>query len=105
MASARISCGVTTPPALRITCASPGASPSTAAGSMRASMHVTIAILRLGSIGNPPSSNDDAYDALLASSSSVTDMLSLLFVNLSGQSGGLAGRVSKRWPMPASVRK
>ena len=58
MTSERSASSVTSPPALRITCASPSSSPSTFAGSIRASMHVTTASLRAGGIGSSPLSND-----------------------------------------------
>jgi hypothetical protein len=46
--SDRITSSVTAPPALRITCASPGRSPSAANTSMHASMQVTMATPRVG---------------------------------------------------------
>ena len=48
IASERITSSVTTPPALRSTCASPSPSPSAAKTSSRESMQVTIASRRLG---------------------------------------------------------
>jgi hypothetical protein len=54
MASERISSSVTTPPALRITCASPSASPSSLVGISRASMHATIATRLAGCAGRSP---------------------------------------------------
>ena len=62
IASERIASSVTTPPALRITWASPSSSPSSAAGSRRASMHATtatclagrqrqVALVELGGVG------------------------------------------------------
>jgi hypothetical protein len=71
IASERISSSVITPPALRITCASPSWRPSTYEGFSRASMHATTATLRAGGSGSPPLSNFSAYAALFFSSSSV----------------------------------
>ena len=50
----RIVSSFTLPPALRITCASPSASPANFAGSSLASMHVTMAKWRPGGMGNLP---------------------------------------------------
>ena len=53
IASARITFSVTTPPALRSTCASPSSSPRNACGSTRASMQVSTMSLRAGGTGSP----------------------------------------------------
>ncbi len=58
IASERTTSSVTSPPALRSTCASPGTSPSARAGSMRASMHVTSTTGRTGWASSSPWSND-----------------------------------------------
>ena len=50
--SERITSSVTTPPALRMTWASPAARPRTASGSIRASMHVTTAMASAGGGGS-----------------------------------------------------
>jgi hypothetical protein len=50
--SERIASSLARPPALRITCASPSASPANLAGSSRASMQVSTAKRRPGGIGN-----------------------------------------------------
>jgi hypothetical protein len=52
--SERITSSVTTPPALRMTCASPGSSPSSGNTGMRESMHATTAIFRAGHSGRMP---------------------------------------------------
>ncbi len=52
--SERITSSVTTPPALRITCASPSVSPSNAPVMIRASMHATTAMLFAGGSGSEP---------------------------------------------------
>jgi len=54
IASERISSSVTTPPALRITCASPSARPRIAYTFSRASMHATTATWRDGGSGSGP---------------------------------------------------
>ncbi len=71
--SDRSTSSVTSPPALRSTCASPGASPSSAYTSILASMQATTATDR---VGRPGGSAEyfRAYCLLLASSSSVADM-------------------------------
>ena len=56
IASERISSSVTTPPALRMTCASPSSSPSTFAGRSRASMQATTATFLAGGSGRSPRS-------------------------------------------------
>lgn len=63
---------VTTPPALRITCASPSVRPRIPYGFTRASMHVTTATPLPGGIGRSPLSNVSANRSALARSSSVT---------------------------------
>jgi hypothetical protein len=60
IASERISSSVTTPPALRITCASPSPSPRIAWTSSRASMQATTASLRDGGSGRSPAVKDAA---------------------------------------------
>ncbi len=50
----RMASSVITPPALRMTWASPSSSPSARAGSRRASMHATTATFFPGGIGNSP---------------------------------------------------
>src|SRR5829696_5472735 len=78
MASERISSSVTTPPALRITCASPSSSPSTRVGMSRASMQATMAMPLAGGSGSSPLSKRSAYCSALRRSSSVTVMPSTL---------------------------
>ena len=65
---------LTSPPALRITCASPSSRPSAFAGSIRASMHVTTANRRPGGMGRSPFVNPSAYCSLAFVTSSTTDM-------------------------------
>ena len=60
IASERISSSVMTPPALRITCASPSSSPSRPYGFRRASMQATTATLRPGGSGRSPLSKFSA---------------------------------------------
>ena len=86
IASERISSSVTTPPALRITCASPSVNPSAPAGSSRASMHATTATFFAGGRGSEPLSKREAYASLLATSSSVTLMVASFL-----EGGGLKG--------------
>src|SRR3954463_1924653 len=74
MASERISSSVTTPPALRMTCASPTSRPRMAWTSSRASMQATTATPLAGGSGRSPLSKPSAYVSLLRSSSSVTLM-------------------------------
>src|SRR5450631_3400225 len=74
MASERIASAVITPPALRITWASPARSPRTLKRFRRASMHATIATLRAGGIGSVPWSKPDAKDSALRKRSSVALM-------------------------------
>src|SRR5690606_20837759 len=69
--SERITSSVTTPPALRITCASPSTRPSSTPVSSRASMHATTAMCRAGGIGRWPLSKRSAYFALCARKSSI----------------------------------
>src|SRR5689334_23150628 len=71
IASERISSSVTTPPALRMTCASPSFNPSIRYTSMRASMHATTATCLLGGNGNGPE-KFFAYSSLFFTYSSVT---------------------------------
>src|SRR5919112_2969957 len=54
MASERIASSETTPPALRITWASPGSSPRSSAGSSLESMQASTASLRAGALGRSP---------------------------------------------------
>ena len=54
IASERISSSVTTPPALRMTCASPSARPRIRYTSSRASMQATTATCLLGGSGSGP---------------------------------------------------
>src|SRR5512132_1546520 len=56
----RTASSVALPPALRITCASPMSSPRALAGSIRASMQVSTAMLRAGGISRSPLSNASA---------------------------------------------
>ena len=72
--SERISSSVTTPPALRMTWASPSLRPRIRYTSRRASMHATTARCLAGGSGSGPE-KEAAYSALLASSSSVTVMI------------------------------
>jgi hypothetical protein len=58
--SERISSSVMTPPALRMTWASPSSSPRMRDGIRRASMHATTAIFLAGGSGRSPLSNDSA---------------------------------------------
>ena len=74
IASERISSSVTTPPALRITCASPSSSPSTRVGMRRASMQATTATPLAGGSGRSPLSKPAAYSSALRSRSSVVLM-------------------------------
>ena len=74
IASERISSSVTTPPALRITCASPSSRPSSPYGFRRASMQARTATPFAGGSGRSPFSKSAAYDAALRTSSSVTVM-------------------------------
>jgi hypothetical protein len=74
IASERIVSSVTTPPALRMTWASPSFSPSTRVGMRRASMHATTAIFLAGGSGSSPLSKFDAYCSALRSRSSVALM-------------------------------
>src|SRR5581483_8975564 len=74
IASDRISSSVTTPPALRITCASPSLRPRSAYGLSRASMQARTTMPFAGGIGRSPRSNVSAYRSALARSSSVTLM-------------------------------
>ena len=71
IASERMTSSVTTPPALRMMCASPFLRPSRAKMSMRESMQVTTATCLAGGVGRPPVSNSAAYAALLRRKSSV----------------------------------
>src|SRR5215204_628543 len=81
----RISSSVMTPPAFRITCASPSSSPRILCTSRRASMHATSATPLAGGSGRSPLSNASAYAALFLSRSSVTLMRhSSLAYSLSG---------------------
>src|SRR3954454_5086708 len=74
IASERIVSSVTTPPALRITWASPSSSPRTRVGISRASMHATTASLRPGGIGRSALSKLAAYCSALRRTSSVVLM-------------------------------
>jgi hypothetical protein len=58
IASDLISSSVITPPALRITCASPSCSPRRPYGFRRASMHATIATRFAGGSGRSPFSKE-----------------------------------------------
>ena len=58
--SERSASSLARPPALRITCASPSASPASLAGSSRASMQVRIANRRAGGRGSRPLSPNAA---------------------------------------------
>src|SRR5215213_382320 len=78
MARERIASSVTTPPALRITCASPSSSPSTRVGIRRASMQATTATRLAGGRGSSPLSKAWAYCSALRRSSSVTLMPTIL---------------------------
>src|SRR4051812_13459514 len=71
IASERIVSSVTTPPALRITWASPSCRPRTFVGMSRASMQATTASLRPGGIGRSAWSKLDAYCSALRRTSSV----------------------------------
>src|SRR5262245_5116476 len=71
MTSERIASSVTTPPALRMTWASPGSRPRARAGSRRASMQASTATLRAGRPGAPAASKPAANRALWARRSSV----------------------------------
>src|SRR5664280_871817 len=79
MTSDRIASSLARPPAFRMTCASPSASPAYFAGSSRASMQVRMANPRAGgSASSPLSPNDAAYSALARRTSARTDMGHLL---------------------------
>src|SRR5271165_1902898 len=67
----RMTSSVATPPALRITCASPSESPSTPYGLSRASMQATTAVRDAGGNGRSPLSNPAAYCSELATKPSV----------------------------------
>ena len=69
IASERISSSVTTPPALRITWASPSDSPSAPYTFSRASMQATTATFWPGGIGSVALVEPATYASLLASSS------------------------------------
>src|SRR5262245_23493830 len=71
IASERISSSVITPPALRITCASPIESPRIGYGFRRASMQATIATFFAGGSGRSPLSNPSAKASLLFRNSSM----------------------------------
>ena len=60
MTRERIVSSLTSPPAFRITCASPSSSPRKRAGSRRASMQVTTANFLPGGIGSSPLVNPEA---------------------------------------------
>src|SRR5215208_3002746 len=66
MARERMASSETTPPALRITWASPGSSPRSPAGSSRESMQARIASLRAGARGRSPLSKVGTEAALLS---------------------------------------
>src|SRR5919199_1503476 len=74
IASERIVSSVTTPPALRMTCASPSSRPRIRVGIMRASMHATTATFLAGGIGRSPLSKRSAYCSALRRRSSVVLM-------------------------------
>ena len=61
IASERSVSSVTTPPALRITCASPSSRPRTRVGIRRASMQATTATFLAGGSGSSPLSKASAY--------------------------------------------
>src|SRR3954453_2212905 len=88
--SERISSSVTTPPALRMTCASPSASPSSPYGFRRASMHARTATCFAGGRGSSPLSNDAAYCSAFCRSSSVT-LTRCLLLAWDGRKGGVNG--------------
>src|SRR5581483_2707819 len=69
--SERIASSLTTPPALRITCASPSSRPRILCTSSRASMHATTASFLAGGIGRWPFSKPPACFSLLRSNASV----------------------------------
>src|SRR5438477_11729444 len=74
MARERIASSVTTPPALRKTCASPSCRPRILCTSRRASMQATTASFLAGGSGRSPFLNDWAYESLLRTRSSITLM-------------------------------
>src|SRR2546422_6263925 len=74
MARERIASSVTTPPALRNTCASPSCRPRILWTSSRASMQATTASFFAGGSGRSPFLNEWAYESLLRTRSSVTLM-------------------------------
>src|SRR5918994_4078217 len=71
IAKERISSSVITPPALRITCASPIESPRIGYGFRRASMQATIATFLAGGSGRSPLSNSSAKASLFFRNSSM----------------------------------
>ena len=93
MASERISSSVTTPPALRMTCASPTSSPRMAWTSRRASMQATTASFFAGGSGRSPLSKLAAYASLLRSRSSVTLMRANIHAALDSAADARADRV------------
>src|SRR6266487_1146416 len=74
MARERIASSVTTPPALRNTCASPSCKPRILWTSSRASMQATTASFFAGGSGRSPFLNEWAYESLLRTRSSVALM-------------------------------
>src|ERR687897_284280 len=91
MASDRIASSVTTPPAFRITCASPTSRPSARAGSSLASMQARTATCVAGGMARSPLPNPAAYLSLFARNSSVTVMADLLWMRFGLQGRGLDG--------------
>src|SRR5918995_2800899 len=71
IARERISSSVITPPALRITCASPIESPRIGYGFSRASIHATIATFLAGGSGRSPWSKRSANASLFFRNSSM----------------------------------
>src|SRR4029450_10349628 len=71
IARERISSSVITPPALRITCASPIESPRIGYGFRRASIHATIATFLAGGSGSSPLSKPSAKASLFFRNSSM----------------------------------
>src|SRR5215469_12299266 len=77
--SERIASSVARPPALRLTWASPSASPAYLAGSSRASMQVRMAKCRAGGIASLPFSPKFLAYWLLASRTASKDFVDMVF--------------------------
>src|ERR1700747_1900953 len=84
MTRERIASSLARPPALRITCTSPSASPANFAGSRRASIQVKMANWRAGGIASFDfSPNVSAYDLFaFRASSRILDIIHLIYGDL-----------------------